>query len=131
MTQTPLTRDMLLEKARELGAQARTPAGRAKIATHLEATIRRSKIGDALLRQVTLMYAYFRDPQESWKPKLLIGGALLYFITPADFIPDIFAAVGYTDDLAVLLIVGKIMDDVLRNYAKRRAARDNAPIEAQ
>jgi uncharacterized membrane protein YkvA (DUF1232 family) len=35
--------------------------------------------------------------------KLTLLGALAYFIAPADAVPDFVAALGYTDDAAVLL----------------------------
>jgi len=37
--------------------------------------------------------------------KALIAGALLYFISPADFIPDMIPALGYVDDVAIVLMV--------------------------
>ena len=35
----------------------------------------------------------------------MIGGGLLYFILPADLIPDFIPLVGYLDDLAVLTTI--------------------------
>lgn len=40
-----------------------------------------------------------------WKPMLLITAAILYFINPADLIPDWILAVGFTDDAGILMMV--------------------------
>ena len=47
-------------------------------------------------------YAAF-DPKTPIHVKAILMGALAYFIMPADVIPDFIAALGYTDDAAVLL----------------------------
>jgi uncharacterized membrane protein YkvA (DUF1232 family) len=43
-----------------------------------------------------------RDPQTPAAAKGVMLGALAYFVLPIDAIPDIFAAVGFTDDAAVI-----------------------------
>lgn len=51
----------------------------------------------------------------SWTPLLLIVGALIYFITPVDAIPDALGALGFVDDVAVITtIVRKIRDELDR-----------------
>jgi uncharacterized membrane protein YkvA (DUF1232 family) len=53
-----------------------------------------------LLRWVDRSYR-----QVSWTPLLLIVGALLYFITPLDLIPDALGALGFVDDVTVITTV--------------------------
>jgi uncharacterized membrane protein YkvA (DUF1232 family) len=43
--------------------------------------------------------------QVSWTPLLLIVGALLYFVTPIDLIPDALGAIGFVDDVTVITTV--------------------------
>lgn len=43
------------------------------------------------------------DPRTPKWVKATLLGALAYFILPIDGVPDFLAALGYTDDLAVLL----------------------------
>ncbi|PSQ97215.1 MAG: hypothetical protein BRD55_02715 [Bacteroidetes bacterium SW_9_63_38] len=43
--------------------------------------------------------------QVSWTPLLLIVGALLYFITPLDLVPDALGALGFVDDATVITTV--------------------------
>ncbi len=59
------------------------------------------------LKNVRVLYSLFKDAVNG-KYKLppasvaMIGGGLLYFILPADLIPDFIPVIGYLDDLAVL-----------------------------
>lgn len=41
----------------------------------------------------------------SWTPLLFIVGALLYFITPVDVVPDALGAIGFVDDVTVITTV--------------------------
>ena len=108
---------------RDLSALVATPDGRQLIAEGLEAAIRRSKLGGVMLDKVRLMYAYFRDPGEPWKPKIMIGAALLYLIIPSDVIPDWFGLIGFADDFAAIAFVFNQTRDVLTNYEERRQRR--------
>lgn len=40
-----------------------------------------------------------------WKPLLMITGAILYFVSPLDSIPDLIPVLGFTDDVGILLAV--------------------------
>jgi len=108
---------------RDLSALVATPDGRQLISEQLTASVRRSKMGSVMLDRVCLMYDYFRDPNEPWKPKALIGAALLYLIIPNDLIPDWFAFVGFADDFAAIAFVFNQTRDVLMNYEERRQLR--------
>lgn len=48
------------------------------------------------------LYFCARDPMTETRVKLIILGALAYFVMPIDTIPDIFPLFGFTDDAAVL-----------------------------
>lgn len=47
---------------------------------------------------------------------VLIVGAVVYFLMPADLIPDIIAVFGFTDDAAVLAWVIRAVKDELAKY---------------
>ena len=47
-----------------------------------------------------------------------IGGALLYFISPIDLIPDFIPIVGLTDDAAILVSCPKMCRDDVLEYRK-------------
>lgn len=55
----------------------------------------------------TLVAAWFctRDPATPPKVRAMLLGALAYFVTPVDMIPDFLLHLGFTDDAAVLTAV--------------------------
>ncbi|MHB9134445.1 MAG: YkvA family protein [Armatimonadota bacterium] len=108
---------------KDMGGLAVSPEGRKLVSEHLEAAIRRSKLGGVMLDRVGLMHRYFRDPAEPVKPKLLIGAALLYLIIPNDLLPDWLPILGLTDDFTAIAIVWKQLADVLGHYEERSRLR--------
>jgi len=73
------------------------------------------------LKNVRVLYALFKDTVNG-KYKLppasvaMIGGGLLYFILPADLIPDFIPVIGYLDDLAVLNTIMNSLNEEIRDY---------------
>lgn len=53
--------------------------------------------------------------------KAILMGAVAYFVTPADVIPDFIAGLGYTDDAAVLTAAIKAIGSNLRPEHRERA----------
>lgn len=47
-----------------------------------------------------------------------ITAALLYFVMPFDFIPDFLPVVGFADDLAIVVWVGKAIKEELDEFEK-------------
>lgn len=47
---------------------------------------------------------------------MLIAGALLYFLSPIDFIPDSIPGIGYVDDAAVVLACLKLVQSDVDEY---------------
>lgn len=58
--------------------------------------------GEAVLEPALKMYYALKDSDTPAWAKTTIVGALGYFISPVDAIPDLLPVVGYTDDLTVL-----------------------------
>lgn len=48
-----------------------------------------------------------------------IAAVLIYFISPFDFIPDVLPIIGFTDDLALVLWVGKSIRNELDEFEKQ------------
>jgi len=69
-----------------------------------------------------VLYYTLQNPEIPTKVKAVIIGALGYFISPLDIIPDFIFGVGYTDDISVLLgaigVVISFIDDDVKNKAK-------------
>lgn len=48
-----------------------------------------------------------------------IIAVLIYFISPFDFIPDVLPIIGFTDDLALVIWVGKSIKNELDEFEKQ------------
>ncbi|WP_350335626.1 YkvA family protein [Coralliovum pocilloporae] len=57
------------------------------------------------LEDVASAYYCAIDPETPRRVRYLILGALLYFVTPLDAIPDFLAMVGFGDDATILMAV--------------------------
>ena len=55
------------------------------------------------------------------RAKLIIVGALVYFVSPIDSIPDLLGPLGFSDDIAVITLVYAQMKDYLTEEIKIRA----------
>ncbi|MBV9419791.1 MAG: DUF1232 domain-containing protein [Alphaproteobacteria bacterium] len=70
--------------------------------------------------------AYFcaTDPATPARVKATLYAALAYFVMPFDIVPDFLAAVGFTDDAAVLALALSLMAREIKpeHRAKARAA---------
>lgn len=59
--------------------------------------------GQEVVEKALILYYTARYPKVPGWAKNVIIGALIYFISPVDAIPDPLVAIGFTDDLGVLL----------------------------
>lgn len=68
-----------------------------------------------------MFYAYKRKDTPQWAKRIILG-ALAYFISPLDFLPDLTPFLGYTDDLGVLsmglVTVAAYVNDEVKSKAK-------------
>ncbi len=76
-----------------------------------------------------LVAAWFcaRDPKTPGRVRAAVIGALIYFISPIDAIPDMLVLVGFTDDAAVFWavwrMVARYVTDAHRTEAKQYLGR--------
>lgn len=59
--------------------------------------------GKEVVEKALTLYYTAQNPNVPAWAKTVVVGALTYFVSPVDAIPDILAGVGFTDDLGVLL----------------------------
>ena len=80
-----------------------------------------SKAGRKVAYPALLLYYVLISRDVPVKIKSMIIGALGYLILPIDLIPDLIPVAGYTDDLAVLLTVVKLVADYTDEDIERKA----------
>lgn len=69
------------------------------------------KAGIKAVYAALILYYAISDGKISIKDKVIVIGALGYFICPIDIIPDVLGPMGYTDDLAALMYALKTIWD--------------------
>ena len=80
------------------------------------------KVGATVLLPVFTLYYMLQDDKVSLQHEAYIVGALGYFILPIDLIPDgILPVIGFTDDIAVMTLVLKLVKDSITPEIKARA----------
>lgn len=85
------------------------------------------RAGAKLVYIALILYYLMQSDKVSLKDKAIIIGALGYFISPIDVVPDAIPIAGLADDLAVLLYaLGKVwsqVDDNLKDKAKGKLSK--------
>ncbi len=59
----------------------------------------------------------------AWTPLVVLAGALVYFVMPADAVPDVLAGLGFVDDVAVISAAVRTVRDELDRFRAWEAAR--------
>ena len=82
----------------------------------------------SLLRDINLMIGLASDyykgsyTQIPWNVLAAVTGAILYFVSPVDVIPDFIPVVGYVDDALVIKLALEIARPDLESYAEWKSA---------
>lgn len=71
-----------------------------------------------------------RDPKTPLRVKATLLAALAYFVLPADFVPDILAGFGFTDDATVLMAALGLVSSHIKPSHKE-AAREALGLPPQ
>jgi uncharacterized membrane protein YkvA (DUF1232 family) len=79
--------------------------------------------GKRVVETALQLYFAAESPQTPAKAKGIIYGALAYFISPIDFIPDRLPGLGYTDDLTVLVAALGVVAAHITPEIRQRAAQ--------
>ena len=82
------------------------------------------KLGRIGLRQALRLYYVLKRPDLPGKVRVMIYGALGYFILPTDMLPDLLPILGFTDDLgllaAVFVAASQYMDENVNAQAEAK-----------
>lgn len=79
------------------------------------------KAGKDVIEKALILYYVWQDSETPGWAKTTIIGALGYFISPIDAIPDVLVPVGYTDDLAVLAMAITTVASYISEQHKKKA----------
>lgn len=71
-------------------------------------------------KDIFALFRYMKDPYVGWHRKAIVVGALVYFISPIDAIPDLIPFFGYMDDLGVIAAVLKFLGSELIPYYDKK-----------
>ena len=87
------------------------------------------KVGATVLRPVFTLYYMLQDEKVPLQHKAYIIGALGYFILPFDLIPEsVLPIIGFTDDVAVMTFVLKMVKDSITPEIRRIGRYSNGRI---
>lgn len=75
------------------------------------------------VRELVAAYLCAIDPETPKRVKAILLGALVYFITPIDAVPDVIAALGFTDDAAVFWFAFRQVESYIRPHHVEEAER--------
>lgn len=91
-------------------------------------TVKRAAGKIPFMEDVVAGWYAARDKNTPLQAKAVMLGALAYFVMPADAIPDVLLAFGFTDDIAVLTTAIAAMGKHItpeHRAAARKALREN------
>lgn len=91
-------------------------------------TVKRALRQVPFMQEVVAAYYAMLDPMTPLGARLTLIGALAYFVSPVDIVPDFLLAIGFLDDASVLFaaisaVRSSIKDD--HREAARRALADS------
>jgi uncharacterized membrane protein YkvA (DUF1232 family) len=81
--------------------------------------------------EVIAAYYAMLDPRTPAKSRLILIGALAYFVSPFDVVPDFLFAIGFVDDVSILLAALAAVRSSIREEhreAARRALADDPDL---
>ena len=85
-------------------------------------------LGRPVVEQLYALYFMLRAEETPMRSKMVIVGALLYFVSPIDLVPDILGPLGFSDDLAVIAMVFKQVKAYLTDDIRSKAAAATAQL---
>lgn len=92
-------------------------------------TVRKALGSIPFMDEVVAVYYAMLDPRTPLRARLTILGALAYFVSPFDLVPDFIVGLGFLDDATVLAAALAAVRSSIRDEhreAARRALKDGA-----
>jgi uncharacterized membrane protein YkvA (DUF1232 family) len=78
----------------------------------------------SLKHEVKVYQLVLTDPRTPWLPKMILGFAVAYLLSPIDLIPDFIPVLGHLDDLILIpilvwLALKAIPDEIITDCHER------------
>ncbi len=94
----------------------------ARIRAKFWPTVKKALRTIPFMDEVVAAYFAMLDPQTPARARLILIGALAYFVLPFDFVPDIIFGVGFLDDATILAAaIASVRSSITQDH--REAAR--------
>ena len=111
-------------------------SARGKISELNMDSFKKNKLGDRLKLILRMLKAYANGSYRiiPWTSLLVLVGALVYFVTPLDLIPDFVPVTGFVDDLSVVLwVFNRLKHDIadFEQWEQHRGTLQEQPIKSQ
>lgn len=91
-------------------------------------TVKRALKSIPFIEEVVAAYYAMLDPRTPAKSRLILIGALAYFVAPVDMVPDLIVGLGFVDDASILMAalaaVRSSIHDEHREAARRTLAAE-------
>ena len=111
------------------GEESEQEARARKVRRRFWPTLKRAMRQIPFSRDVVAAYYCALDPTTPMRTRGILLGALAYFVLPFDFIPDVLAMVGFSDDIAVLTAAfAAISGQIKEEHYSRADETLRAPI---
>lgn len=91
---------------------------RKKISEVLENNDKLKDFSDKIFLMIRMVKAQISGEYREfpWRSLAMIVGALIYFITPIDMIPDIIPVLGLTDDISIVYWIYKSIQEDIEKF---------------
>ena len=103
----------------------------AKVRARFWPTVKKALRYIPFIEEVVAAYYAMLDPRTPARPRLILIGALAYFVTPFDIVPDILLGLGFVDDISILMAALAAVRSSIRDEhreAARRALAEEAEL---
>ena len=110
--------DISLKDLEEKGSQ---PEAEREVRKRFLSYFKKNKSRLRFPERMEKLYSWFVSGKLSRRDKAIIVGALLYFLNPLDFVPDLTPYLGFLDDIGVISLVFR--------YLENRALDEKEPDE--
>jgi len=94
---------------------------KARVERGFWAKVRRTLGQVPFLEEAVAAYYCATDRQTPVQVKVILMGALAYFVMPADMIPDFIAWFGFADDAAVLALAIRSVEPHIKDHHRHQA----------